>query len=465
MQFNLIAGLWFAILQLSLCAALLGQTTAAHDPQSDDLAAVSEFLSGAETGTPSEARFFAFVTGKLQSNSKAGPLWQKWIEAQRPSPKQDELQKLLVTRRSAITSVEIAYHVTRKPVRADGAASSDVSTEYEAIYLLSKNQQLFRRTEIDRNLPEGLRPSVTRAYDGQVLRVFEVDPHIGSRAWIAPYRGREQFLEYENPLALSMMVDTATDLRGGWWLNDINAIITFEASILQEAEEKMDGVSCKVIAVGAPASHKVFLDPRRGFCPVSMESYSLVIDPRGQVTGRHLDYRRGFADVQEVIEGVWLPRIYSVQWLKLDEGQQPVPVYESRITVTHVRFNADLPDEAFRRIFPRRIEVRNQLTNEVVMNAEEPIDLEDLMRGGSSGGHYRIPSGCRSVGDHLPPDLPPWLLEWLSPPVPVHSSSASLSALRMAACIAAVAVAMVVRTKSLIELTVRHGNRHEDFPA
>lgn len=387
MQFNFISVLYPAAIGLILGATVLGQATVTQELQTDDLAAVSEFLSGAETGTPSEARFFAFVTGKLQSNSKTGSFWQKWIEAQRPSLKQDELQKLLATRRSAITSVEISYHVTRKPVRADGAASSDVSTEYDAIYLLSKNQQLFRRTEIDRSLPEGLRPSVTRAYDGQVLRIFAVEPHIGSRARIATYEGREQFLEYENPLALSMMVDTATDLRGGWWLNDINAIITFEASILQEAEEKVDGVSCKVIAVGAPASRKVFLDPRRGFCPVSVESYGLVMDPRGQVTGRHLDYRRGFADVQEVIEGVWLPRSYSVQWFKLDEGQQPVPVYESRITVTHIRFNADIPDEVFRRIFPRGIEVRNQLTNEVLINTEEPIDLDDLMQGRSSRGY------------------------------------------------------------------------------
>ncbi len=355
------------------------------------MAAASAAASASQDGAPAppqrlltnvltdENAFFEEM--RPQSSQMTGEQWQQtwraWAERQRPLIDSADLEALILTKRESIATIEMRSHV-----EFTQGADPNVWSWAREVEFAAKDDSLLKRT----TYLSGRRTAVTSeafAFGGGVVRTVTTDRSGRSNGEITSFQGRIQFIDVGDMLPQCMLVDSVRDLDREWYPFDLERLLRFGSTYVLENTVEVDGAECLAVVLGAPARFRVFLDLERDLSVVRFDEFEYTY-VENALPARHLVYARSLSDLQDLGNGLWLPRMVITERYAGDRNPNLPPdtlMWRRTHELLEARINEELASSLFTDVFAEGTMVFDRITNIAYRQGANP-SIEDAIAAG-----------------------------------------------------------------------------------
>jgi hypothetical protein len=255
----------------------------------------------------------------------------------------------LTAKRRAIETARFRFTVQDETRNAAGVLA--VSNYKTCDYLMKGNK--VKISSRSGRAPDRLGRLIVRSYDGEVSRTY-----MGPEDAVLPTGRRDkprplsEYIEFDSPLALQMLVDSKAALRQKFFSIDLPALLDEFGQVLEKPETVNGRKALQCIQGAAPVTI-VSVDPERNFAVLSFQNNVMLPDVAGVLT---LVTPRSVCDCslfQDCGYGIWLPR--RAQWTQWSvqaalEGRQVVE-QRREVEVNLMEINKPVDDAEFIQIF------------------------------------------------------------------------------------------------------------------
>lgn len=309
---------------------------AAPEKLSAPEAAQRLFEAGHRLGDPEFAAHFLRIIGEAGFDAPQRlELWEIIQAAQKDALiSLDDLREMIEATRNTIVSIRAE---TRLTVTVRDATAAPVTT-VESHEFAFTGGKLYLKIA-----PGDGAPSVTRSFDGQVVRSLYGSPvddkTMGGSIDVLDARSA-LYRPDSNPVFLGMLADTPTIMNRPSISFDVVELLRLPQMTVAQGRFDFEGTQCVLVT---NLTNDVLFDPDRGFAVLRYRAYQ-----DGDLKQR-LVLERDIHELFDVGNGLWLPRkITEIQYDRITWK----PQREYSIEIENVEVNGDIPDNVFDTIFP-----------------------------------------------------------------------------------------------------------------